>query len=262
MRPLWPFTAGEPAHHPGMLRTALLLAACAALTATDPDLAVQQAGSAGKYALLCLWRGDGEVAEVRDFRSRFATAAAASPASTKAVAVQARVDDPASAALVKRLGLERAPLPLILAVAPNGAVTRAYPQTPEDNFAAAFVGPGFAGCIKAMQDGKLAVLRVGSEQAPGMSEMRTAADTFAARPELSGQAAVIAIDPTSADEAGLLQALGIDASAGTPLVALVAPPGRLVTALPHPVTSAQLDDALASALAGGCGPSCGTPNCP
>lgn len=246
-----------------MLRTALLLAACAAaLSATDPDLALQEAGSAGKYALLCLWRGDSEVAEVRAFRSRFANAAAASPAATKAVAVQARVDDPASAALVKRLGLERAPLPLILAIAPNGAVTRAYPQTPEDNFAAAFVGPGFAGCIKAMQDGKLAVLRVGSDQAPGMSDLRSAADAFAARPELAGKAAVIAIDPTAADETGLLRALGIDASASTPLVALVAPPGRLVAALPHPVTSAQLDATLASALAGGCGPSCGTPNCP
>lgn len=236
----------------------LLLLACAGLAAADPEAALRQAGADGKYALLCLWRGD--AAETQAFRSRFAAAAA--PVAARAVTVEVGFDDPASLPLVRRLKLERAPLPLVLAVAPNGAVTRAFPQIPAEGFAAAFVGPAFAACLKAMQDGRIAVVSVGNATLAGSAETRTVADAFAAQPSLAAICTVVAADPAAAAEAELFKALGLPASTDKALIALVVPPGRLLGSFSHPVSREQLDAALAKAMSGGCGPWCGDSACP
>lgn len=212
----------------------VLLLACSGLTAADPEAALRQAGADGKYALLCLWRG--EAAESQTFRSRFAAAAA--PLATQAVTVEARVDDQANRALVQRLKLERAPMPLTLAVAPNGAVTRGYPQIPAEGFAPAFVGPAFAACLKAMQDGHIAIISIGSATLAGTAETRATA------------------------EAELLKALGLPAQADAAMIALVVPPGRLLGKFRDPVSREQLDAALAKAKSGSCGPACGDASCP
>ena len=60
-----------------------------------------------------------------------------------------------------RFGAAGAPLPLVLAVAPNGAVTKGFPGAfDEARLAAALVSPGTARCLKALQDRKLVLLSV------------------------------------------------------------------------------------------------------
>ena len=52
-------------------------------------------------------------------------------------------------------------MPLVLAVAPNGAITGGFPlKLTEQDVAGAFVSPGTAGCLKAMQARKLVLLCV------------------------------------------------------------------------------------------------------
>src|SRR5208283_2699955 len=57
--------------------------------------------------------------------------------------------------------LSRAPMPLVLAVAPNGAVTGAIPlKLTEAQVGQAFVSPIAAQCLKAVQSRKLVLLCV------------------------------------------------------------------------------------------------------
>src|SRR4051794_28468291 len=53
-----------------------------------------------------------------------------------------RMDDPSEKPLIDRWGLSRTPMPIVLAVAPNGAITGAFPlKLTEQNVAGAFVSP-------------------------------------------------------------------------------------------------------------------------
>jgi hypothetical protein len=70
------------------------------------------------------------------------------------------VGDPAEKALVDRFGVGRAPMPLTIAVAPNGAMTKLTPTSiTDEQIEKSFVTPAMAHCMKSMQDGRLVLGR-------------------------------------------------------------------------------------------------------
>ncbi len=70
----------------------------------------------------------------------------------KAAVAHVHVSDPAEKALIDRLALNRSPMPLVLAFAPNGAITGVFPlKLTEQDVASAFVSPGMASCLKGTQ---------------------------------------------------------------------------------------------------------------
>ncbi len=59
-------------------------------------------------------------------------------------------------AIVDKFDLERAPMPLVLAIAPNGAITGGFPtKFEEQQLLDAFATPGTEKLIKSLQNGKL-----------------------------------------------------------------------------------------------------------
>ena len=86
----------------------------------------------------------------------------------KAEAVEIQVADPAEGPIVARYDVSRAPMPLVLAIAPNGAITKGLPtQFDEDQLRQAFVSPCTAECMKALQAHKLVLLCVGPASPQG-----------------------------------------------------------------------------------------------
>ena len=66
------------------------------------------------------------------------------------------VADPAEKPIVDKFGVRGAPMPLVLAIAPTGAATRAFPkQFEESQFQQAFVSPCTAKCMRAIQDRRI-----------------------------------------------------------------------------------------------------------
>jgi hypothetical protein len=228
--------------------------------AATADQVLKQASSNGAYTLLCLWQGD--TAEMQAFRKGFAEAAAKE--AKRAVAVEVQADAPANAELIRRLQLERAPKPLALAIAPNGAVTRGYPQLPPDGFASAFVGPSLASCVKVTQEGKLAVVVFTNAKTREGEATLAAANAFVAQATVKDIAGLVSVDPAAPVDADLCSALKIVPDTDVATVALLAPPGRMLGTFRAPVTKEQLDAALAKAMSGGCGTgsSCGPSGCP
>ena len=74
----------------------------------------------------------------------------------QAVAVQARANDPVEQALIQQFGISRAPMPLTVVVAPNGAVTGVFPKTlSAEHIDAAIVTPTMMQCMKSLQNKQL-----------------------------------------------------------------------------------------------------------
>ncbi len=119
--------------------------------------ALQRASAANKFLFLFFWKDkDPRTTSLWGVYQSTMTRLA-----DRSDAVAIRVDDATEKAIVDRFGAAGAPLPLVLAVAPNGAVTRGFPGTfDEAQLASALVSSGTARCLKALQDRKLVLLSV------------------------------------------------------------------------------------------------------
>src|SRR5207244_3018629 len=72
---------------------------------------------------------------------------------------EVNIADPAERALVEKYGVSRAPMPLVLVVAPNDAVTGAYPKELTDaDIEEALVTPCMMRCVKFLQENKLVIV--------------------------------------------------------------------------------------------------------
>lgn len=158
--------------------------------------------------------------------------------------------DPAEKAIVKRFDVSRAPMPLTVAVAPNGAMTSLMPKkVSEDEIEKAFVSPVSAHCLKSMQDGRLVFVCVQSTPQPSTPQGVSA---FCADPQFKDRAVVIPIHSGNLAEADFLRQL----EAEDPMTVFLAPPGVLVGKFGPEATKAQLAAALHKA-----GKCCDDENC-
>ncbi len=75
--------------------------------------------------------------------------------------VTARANDPAEQPLIEHFGIGRAPMPLTVAVAPNGAVTGVFAKTINDELiSTAIVTPTMMKCMKSLQNKQLVFVLV------------------------------------------------------------------------------------------------------
>jgi hypothetical protein len=95
----------------------------AAQAASKGLAAMQQAAGTDKYLFVFFWKERNQQTSTmwgvfQSAMSKFAD---------RADWVPVNVSDPVEKPVVSRFGVDRAPLPLVLALAPNGAVTKGFP---------------------------------------------------------------------------------------------------------------------------------------
>lgn len=221
--------------------------------------AMARAAAANKYLFVFFWKEKSPQADAVWNVLQPAMGRLAEWADWTAV----RITDPAEKPLVERFGVDRAPMPLVLALAPNGAITKAFPgKLEESQLRAAFVSPGTELCLKALQDRKLVLLCVG-EPPPPQNRLVVPAGVgqFKADPRYARMTEVVLLDPREPAEKDFLQELRIDPRIG-PVTVLMAPPGGVVGKFPGSVSKDQLVAKLATSRSacpdGKCGPNgCG-----
>lgn len=174
----------------------------------------------------------------------------------KARAITVRADDPTEKALIARWELSRTPMPIVLAVAPNGAVTGGFPlKLTKQDVEEALVSPGMADCLAAMQSRKIVLLCV---QPTDSGTVPDGVKEFVADATYAPHTRVVKVRASDPAEADLLKSLQIDPRTSTPITALLLPPGRAVATFTGPVTKAHLVEKLKSSNAccpdGKCGP--------
>ena len=216
--------------------------------------AMEQAAKDKKYLFAVFWRSENEQTDA--MKQVVSEAVAKMP--ERAVSVAVQVTDPAESALVEKFGLNRAPMPLLLAIAPSGAVTGGYPnRCNEKDLLDAFVSPAAEQTMKALQDGKVVLLCVQNQSTQQNDEARKGVDAFQGDPRFRTASTRVMLDPKDGAEASFLSDLQVDPDVPVATTLLLVPPGSVVASLEGATTKEDFLAALRSAPAcgpGGCGP--------
>jgi len=220
--------------------------------------AMEEAGRANKYLFAYFWRTDNE--QTAAMRKVFEDAV--KRVSDRAQSVVIRVDDPAERGIVEKFGLDRAPLPLVLAIAPNGAVMGGFPQKfSEAQLLDAFGTPCTEKSLKALQDGKLVFLCVQNGSTRASQEALKGVSEFKADKRYADATEVVILDPTDSAEAPFLADLKIDPKTLAAVTAFLVPPGAVIAEFKGATDKDELVAVLQRANTG-CGPGgCGPGGC-
>jgi hypothetical protein len=219
--------------------------------ASRAQAALDLGADQGRYTFLIFHKDDGPETEAMLRTVEEALAERADEAAMARVVA----DEPAEQAVIERFKVGRAPMPLTLAVAPNGAVTGIYPRKlSAADLEKAFVTPTMMRCMKSLQSGKLVLVCV---HASRKGQTTAAAADFVADPNFQDRSAIEHVLATDAREARLMEQMKIDPQQheGT-LTVVLAPPGMMIGKFDSQATS----DDIAAAVhkAGKC---CDDPNC-
>ncbi|MFN4260755.1 MAG: hypothetical protein ACK4RK_15770 [Gemmataceae bacterium] len=226
--------------------------------------ALTGAAARHKYVFLFFYRHDDDTTR----RQKAVVDAAVNGMGGMVELAAVSIQDPADKALVDRFGVSRAPMPLVLAVAPNGAVTKAF-LTPFDarQFQTALVSPATQSAMKAMQDRKLLLLCLHNPARPFAPTALQGVTDFQ-RDNRYAQAVVV-LDVNIADprEETFLQQLQVH-SQGPSTVLFMAPSGATLGKFEGGVAAKdqlihKLQAAQSGCCPGGCCPGgcCGPNGC-
>ena len=182
--------------------------------------------------------------------------------SAEVVSIQST--DPAEKRIVDKYGVSRAPMPLVLAVAPCGAITKAFTGAFDENkLRTAFVSSCTQLCLKALQDRKLVLACVVDQANPqDPVTIPKGVEDFRADAKFGPATEIILVNARDQGEAAFLKDFQVDPQARKPVVVFLAPPGSMIGKFDGTATKQQLLAKLAAAQSNPCaGGKCGPGGC-
>ena len=221
-------------------------------TASKGMTAMQQAAAANKYVFVFFWKEK----SVQTSTTWDVFQTAMSKLTDQANSVAVNVSDPAEKPMVAKFGVDHSPLPLVLAIAPNGAITKGFPgRFYENDLSQAFVSPCTAACMKVLQQRKLVLLCV-EHLSPQVSQVTLpkGVQEFTGEEPYSRSSKVVVLNADDPAEAPFLKSLRVDPQTPAPVTVLMTPPGSVVGTFVGDMTKAELVAKLKSASS--CGPNC------
>ena len=196
-----------------------------AVTPTDvASNAIQRTTAANKYVVLVFHRKGENTTALRETVKK-----AVDVSKGRAESVEVDASDPACQPTVRKYGVDRAPLPIVLVIAPNGAVTGRFPGSCDARMLSdAMVGRTFAACLKNLQSGKLVFVAVAGTNAASNQAAMKGINEMAADERFIGYTETLQVQAEDKDSADLLAKLNVTDAGPTPVTVLLAPPGRVV----------------------------------
>ena len=222
--------------------------------------AIDRASAARKYVFLFFWRD--KTPRTDKAWSVLQPAVANMADSAEVVSIQ--ITDPAEKQVVDKYGVTRAPMPLVLAVAPCGAITKAFTKTFDENqLRTAFVSPCMQHCLKALQSRKLVLACVVDQAKPqDPVTVPKGVEDFRADAKFGPATEIILVNARDQGEAALLRDFQVDPRAQKPVIVFLAPPGSMIGKFDGTATKQQLLAKLVSAQSNPCaGGKCGPGGC-
>jgi hypothetical protein len=165
------------------------------------------------------------------------------------------VNDASQRAVVDRYHVDRAPMPMVLCVAPNGAVMGAIPRQISDQAVEhPMATPAMTEATKALQEKRFAVIHLKPD--PRLP-LPAGAAALMADPMFRDRTTEVDLVVGDAEEARFLREMEIRPETVTDsMVVILAPPGVLVGKFPSTATEEQIAEAIHAA-----GKCCNDPNC-
>jgi len=223
--------------------------------ATSKGLAIiDGAAKANKYVFIFFYREDD--AQTRAMGETFN--AAINSLAPRVDSVVIRVTDPSEAPIVTKFRVNQAPMPLVLVLAPNGAVTSSFPGNfTKEQLLGAFGTPSSEKLLGALQQGKIVLVCLQNGKTRWHAEAMNGVRAFKADQRYSAATEVVMLDPIATAERPLLTKLGVNAAVEDATTLLVAPPGSIIGTFKGATDKNQIITTLTNAIAscaGGCQP--------
>jgi hypothetical protein len=228
----------------------------AAAAAPQTEDVIKQAAAANKYVFLFFWKDKSPKVD----KAWGSLEPAVAKMADMAVFVSIRITNPAEKTIVDKYGVSRAPMPLVLAIAPSGAITKAFTKTfDEQELRTAFVSPCTQRCLKALQDRKLVFVCIVNQANPqDQIAIPKGVENFKADKKYGAATEIVLVNARDANEATFLKELQVGSQAA-PITVFLAPPGAMIGKFGAEASKEVLMAKLAAAQsnpcgAGGCGP--------
>jgi hypothetical protein len=218
--------------------------------ASKAQQAIDQAADAGKYTFLLFYKQNDDATRMMTTVLNQVVASK----SEQAVMASAQVGLPAEQALVTKYDVSRAPMPMTVVIAPNGAMTGIFSQ--KVSAAAlneAFVTPTMMVTMKSLQAGKLVLVTV---QGSAKGAAPAALKDFQSDPHFKDRLVTISMEAADPLETKFLGQMQLDPKTKSTHTVLLAPPGVLVGKFDAIASKDEIAAALAKA-----GKCCDDPNC-
>jgi len=220
--------------------------------ASPGAVAIEKAAKDNKYLFIFFYAG--QDAHTAAMNGAFQTAMAKLTDRADSMAIS--VADPAEKPILDKFGVRGAPMPLVLAIAPTGAATRAFPKKfDEAQLQQAFVSPCTAKCMRAIQDRHSILLCVQNGKTQFNQEAMQGVEAFKADPQYNRGTEIVVLNPTDETEHSFLKALQVDPRTPAAVTLLVTPPGAPVARFVGAVTKGQIEAKVKEAQSS-CGPNC------
>jgi len=165
--------------------------------------------------------------------------------------------------LIAQYKIDRAPMPLLMVIGPNGAVLGGFPKSvTADKLAKSLVPPLTMDVLKSMQQQKMAVVLLQNSKTKFNAESSKTANDLAYDKRLLGSVEVIKADPSDPKNRDFLANAKIASAVATATIVLIAPPGIVAGVFPGNTTKNSIMSSLSAASSGACsGGQCGPGGC-
>lgn len=219
--------------------------------ASNGTEAIENAKRTEKYLFLFFYKDQND----RALRAQSVFDQTMQKLSDKAVSAKINVDDPSEKHIISKFDLKRTPMPFVLVLAPNGAVTGGFPSSfTEEQLLASFTSPGAANCLKALQDRKLVILCLQNSKTTNNEAALKGVRDFKSDSRFANATEIVLIDPSDIQEQTFLNQLGLDPQSSQATTMLIAPPSEVIGKYAGALNKTQLVTDLQKATSGCCGP--------
>lgn len=221
-----------------------------AQTTSKAQTAISQAAEQGKYTFILFYKTNDAATTAMNTTLQTSLAKYKDNATFAFV----HVADPNEQALITKYDVARAPMPMTIAIAPNGALTGMFPQKMDATHVdSSFVTPTMMQAMKALQENKIVFVTVRGNVA---AVEPVALREFASDPHFNTRMVSISTNASDPAEAKFMAEMEVDPRTPATQLSLLAPPGVLVGKFPSNTPMKTIAAALAEA-----GKCCDDPNC-
>jgi uncharacterized protein YxeA len=213
--------------------------------------ALDKAARENKYLFIMFYKNDDN--QTREMRNTVKSWM--SEYENKANFIMLNASDPAENQIVNKFQINRAPAPIILAVAPNSAVTGGFPnKITREQLSKCFVSEIIMKILKPIQSGKVVLVVFQNSKTKFNNESSNAAYAFADDKKVQGFVEIMIEDPEDNKNRDLLKQCRLDKKVSQSTIVFLVPPGRIAGVFPGKTTKNNLLATLASCSGGSCKP--------
>ena len=220
--------------------------------------AIEHASEANKHLFIFFYENDSE--QTRTIRKTFESAMKKIADDAQWVAVDR--NSPSEKEIVEKFQVQTAPMPLVIALAPNGAVTGGFlgQEMNEEKLQGSLASPCMQKCLKALQERKLVFLCAQNKDTKFNVAAMRGVNGFKSDPQFVKFTEIITIDPADEAEKKFIKQLKIDSEPDEAITAFMAPPGMIIGKFEGATNKDMLLATLQRAMAS-CGTGCGPRGC-